>query len=74
MDSIDLMTGIIYSFGGTIYDIIETGSVNFVIAQAYLLLIVQPIVFVTFGYASGIVEALLYNYVAKYFGAIEIDL
>ena len=71
---VGLITGIIYSFGGTIYDIYYTGSVNFGTALAYLGLIIQPIMFAAFGYALGIIEALLYNLWAKKFGGIEVDL
>jgi hypothetical protein len=71
---VGMITGIIYSFGGTIYDLIQTGSVNFGTALAYVALVVQPIMFAIAGFALGIIEALLFNLIAKIFGGINIDM
>ncbi|NKI26966.1 hypothetical protein HCG49_10370 [Arenibacter sp. 6A1] len=74
MAPLGMITGIIYSFGGTVYDIISTGSVNYGTALAYVALVVQPIMFAIVGFLIGIVEALLYNLIAKRFGGMNIEL
>ncbi|SHJ61371.1 hypothetical protein SAMN04487911_12728 [Arenibacter nanhaiticus] len=74
MAPLGMITGIIYSLGGTLYDIINTGSVNYGTALAYVALVVQPIMFAIVGFLIGIVEALLYNLIAKRFGGMDIEL
>jgi len=36
-------------------------------------LVGMPVIFATFGFILGLVEALLYNLFAKWFGGIELD-
>ena len=66
-----IIPGILYSFGGTIYDIMTTGSVNFGTLLAYLALIMMPIYFAVFGFFLGILEAIIYNLFAR--TLIDID-
>ena len=74
MTPLGIITGIIYSFGGTIYDIINTGSVNYGTALAYVALVVQPIMFAVVGFGLGIIEAFIYNIFAKRFGGMNVEL
>ena len=73
MALVGLIFGILYSFGGAIYDVLTTGSVNLGTALAFLALIGMPIMFATFGFIVGLIEAFLYNLFARWFGGIEID-
>ena len=67
-----LIAGILYSFGGFVYEAV-TGSLNSGTALAFLALIGMPITFATFGFIAGAIGAFLYNLVAGWFGGIEID-
>ena len=69
MAPVGLVAGILYSFGGAIYDVLTTGSVNLGTALAFLALIGMPIVFATFGFIVGLIEAFLYNLFAR--GLVE---
>jgi hypothetical protein len=40
---------------------------------AFGALIGMPIIFATFGFIVGLIEAFLYNLFARWFGGIEID-
>jgi len=71
MSLIGLIAGILYSFGGTIYDIFTIG-LNLGTALAFLALIGMPITFAVFGFIVGLVEAFLFNLFAKWFWGIEI--
>ena len=73
MALVGLIFGILYSFGGAIYDVLTTGSVNLGTALAFLALIGMPIMFATFGFIVGLIAAFLYNLFARWFGGIEID-
>ncbi|MGD9487202.1 MAG: hypothetical protein AB7W47_04230 [Calditrichaceae bacterium] len=68
-----LIAGILYSFGGLLYDLITTGSVNTGTALAFLALIGMPLLFSAFGVIIGLVEAIIYNMYARRFGGIETD-
>lgn len=68
-----LIAGIIYPFGGAIYDLLTTGSVNSGTAIAFLGLIGMPILFAAFGFIVGAIEAFIHNLVAGWFGGIEMD-
>jgi hypothetical protein len=68
-----LVAGITYSFGGLIYDLVTTGSVNLGTALAFGALLGMPVTFAAFGFVVGIVEALLFNLFARWFGGVEID-
>ena len=73
MSLLGLIAGIVYSFGGAIYDIFSTG-INWGTALAFFALIGMPIIFAAFGFIIGIVEAILYNMFGKWFGGVEITL
>ena len=60
-----IIPGILYSFGGTAYDLYTTGSVNYGTLLAYMALIVMPIYFAVFGFILGILEAIIYNLLAR---------
>ena len=62
LGSFGIIPGILYSFGGTAYDLYTTGSVNYGTLLAYIALIVMPIYFAVFGFILGIFEAIIYNY------------
>ena len=68
-----VVAGILYSFGGLIYDLAVSGSVNWGTALAFLALIGMPVIFWAFGFLAGVFEALLYNLYASKFGRREID-
>lgn len=77
-----LFTGILYSFGGAIIDILvssgwissgSTPGVGYGTALAFLALIVMPILFAISGLLTGTVGALLYNLAARWLGGIKMD-
>ena len=72
MAFVGLIAGILYAFGGAIYELL-TGSLNSGTALAFLALIGMPIVFAIFGFVAGAVGAFLYNLVAGWFGGLEMD-
>ena len=83
MAFVGLATGILYSFGGAIYDVLvskgwitsaSTPGVGKGTALAFLALIGMPILFATFGFIAGVIGAFLYNLAARWVGGIEIDL
>ena len=67
------LAGIFYSFGGAIYDLLSTGSVNSGTGLAFLALLGIPIIFAAFGFILGLLEAYLFNIFAKWFGGIQLD-
>lgn len=69
---IGIVAGILYSFGGAIYDI-STIGLNSGTALAFLAPIGMPVIFGVFGFILGIVEAVLYNLSTSWFGGIGID-
>jgi len=82
MAIVGLIAGILYSFGGAIYDVLvstkvlsssTTPGVGYGTALAFLALIAMPILFAIFGFIVGAIGAFLYNLVAGWFGGIEID-
>ena len=77
-----LIAGIVYSFGGAIYDILvstgwitsgSTPGVGYGTALAFLALIGMPVIFAAFGFIAGLFEAILYNIFAGRFGGIEFE-
>jgi hypothetical protein len=72
MAFIGLIAGILYSFGGAIYDLLTTGA-NLGTALAFLALIGMPIIFAIPGFVLGAIGALLYNLVAGWVGGMEMD-
>lgn len=70
---VGLIAGIIYSFGGFIYDAIYT-MLNYGTALAFLSLIGMPVMFALFGFILGIIGAIFYNLVIRFMGGIELDI
>ena len=71
--ALGLIAGILYSFGGAIYDL-STSTPNSGTAIAFLALLGMPAIFAVCGFVFGIIAALLYNLVAKRFGGIELNI
>jgi len=67
------LAGILYSFGGAIYDLISTGRLNPGSALAFLALIGMPIIFSAIGFILGILEAFLFNLAARWTDVINLD-
>ena len=70
---VGLLCGIFYSFGGFIYDLATTGSLNLGTALAFFALIGMPLIFASFGFIVGIILAVLYNLFSRLFGGANID-
>ena len=68
-----LIAGIFYSFGGFFYELV-TGTLNWGTVLAFGALLGMPAAFAAFGFAFGLIAALLYNFAAKRFGGIKADL
>jgi len=66
-----LVAGIIYSFGGLVYDLLTIG-LNWGTALAFLALIGMPVMFAIIGYSIGIIESLFYNLLVSRFYTIEL--
>ena len=71
---VGLLCGIFYSFGGFIYDLATTGSLNLGTALAFFALIGMPLIFASFGFIVGIILAVLYNLFSRLFGGANLDL
>ena len=67
-----LIAGIVYSFGGALYELF-TGTLNAGTILAFGALVGMPIIFGAVGLVAGAVGAVLYNFAAKRFGGIELD-
>lgn len=67
-----LIAGILYSFGGAVYEL-ATDSLNSGTALAFFALIGMPVTFAASGFVLGLVEALLFNGFARWFGGLETD-
>lgn len=72
MASVGLIAGILYSFGGAIYELF-TSSLNSGTALAFLALLGMPAIFGAVGFLVGTVAATIYNLFARWFGGIELD-
>jgi len=71
---VGLLCGLLYSFGGFIYDLVTTGSLNLGTALAFFALLGMPLSFASFGFIVGFILAVLYNLFSRLFGGVEIDL
>jgi len=71
---VGFVVGIAYSFGGLVYDVATTRSVNLGTALAFLAIFGMPLAFAIGGAILGLVEAILYNLFAKWLGGVELDL
>ena len=67
-----LIAGILYAFGGALYELF-TGTLNTGTLLAFEALIGMPIIFGSIGLVAGAVSAVLYNFAAKFLGGIEMD-
>ena len=72
MALVGLISGILYAFGGFIYELL-TGTLNAGRALAFWALIGMPIAFAIPGLIAGAIGALLYNLVTRWIGGIETD-
>jgi hypothetical protein len=81
---IGLVCGILYSFGGLIIDVLvslailspismETPGLSYGTVLAFGALIGIPVIFMVAGFILGLMEAILYNLFAKWFGGLKID-
>lgn len=82
MGLVCLLVGALYSFGGLIIDALvsfglitseETPGLSYGTVLAFGAIIGMPIIFAVFGFLAGIVEAVLYNIFARWFGGLKID-
>jgi hypothetical protein len=67
-----VLAGIVYSVGGLIYDL-STKGLSSGSGLAFLAMIGMPILFAAVGFITGIVEASLFNLVARRFGGIRLN-
>ncbi len=78
-----VLFGILYSFGGLFIDTLVsleivspglafTPGLSFGTVLAFGALIGMPLLFALIGFSFGIIEALLFNLVAKRFGGIQV--
>ncbi len=72
MGCIGLMLGVLYSFGGLIYELI-TGTLNSGTILAFLALIGMPLMFAAEGFVAGGIVAILYNFTERWTGGITLD-
>jgi hypothetical protein len=81
---IGLVCGTLYSFGGLIIDVLvslailspitmETPGLSYGTVLAFGALIGIPVIFMIAGFLLGIIEAILYNIFARWFGGLKID-
>jgi hypothetical protein len=81
---IGLVCGILYSFGGLIIDVLvslailspismETPGLSYGTILAFGALLGIPVIFMIAGFLLGIIEAILYNIFARWFGGLKID-
>jgi hypothetical protein len=79
---VGIVFGILYSFGSLIIDLLvsiglvtnsETLGLSYGTILAFGALIGMPIIFITIGFLSGIVEAILYNLFTKWFSGLTIN-
>jgi hypothetical protein len=84
MALVGIMCGIIYSIGGLIIDaLVSMGLLSFESVSspglsygtilAFGALVGIPIIFAIIGFLVGIVEAVLYNLFARWFGGLKFD-
>ena len=71
---IGIIAGTLYAVGGAIYDVLTTNSVHLGTALAFLALLGMPIIFGLVGFLAGVIGALIYNIVARWFGGIELEI
>ncbi len=76
-----LVLGVVYAFGGLILDILvtldwvtstETPGLSLGTLLAFGGVVGMPLVFMAAGFVLGIIQALLYNLFAKWFGGLSL--
>ena len=72
MAVVGLIAGVLYAFGGFFYELF-TGTLNSGTALAFFALIGMPMSFAVFGFLAGAIGAVLYNFVVRWIGGIELD-
>ncbi len=70
---IGLVCGVLYATIGTIIDL-STIGLNAGTALAYLAIIGMPVIFASFGFATGLIGGFLYNYSAKWLSFVKLNL
>lgn len=68
-----LLAGVLYAFGGLIYDLMTIG-LNAGTAMAFGALVGMPLIFAVAGFAAGLLEGVLFNLLAGLFGGIDFRL
>ena len=79
---VGVICGIVYSFGGLLVDILvtmnflseesmSTSGISLGTLLAFAALVGMPLIFGVMGYILGIVEAILFNLFAPWFGGIK---
>lgn len=71
---VGLLCGILYAFGGAIFDVVTTGALNTGSALAFLALIGMPIIFGLSGYMLGLIEGVLIRIFRRWLTKIETGL
>jgi hypothetical protein len=83
MALIGLLLGVLYSFGGLIIDTLvslgwisssETPGLSYGTLLALGALIGMPVIGCVIGFVLGLIEAILYNLYAGWFGGIKMDI
>ena len=67
-----LLLGVLYSFGGLIYDLFFDQGLNIGTGLAFFALLGMPFLLAIGGFFWGLVEAILYNVFAKWHGGISL--
>lgn len=70
---IGALAGILYSIGGLIHDLLNTG-LNSGTALAFLAIIGMPILFGIGGFFTGIIEALIFNGSLKLLSGVDTEI
>ncbi|RMG38761.1 MAG: hypothetical protein D6732_04780 [Methanobacteriota archaeon] len=78
---VGFLAGVIYSFGGLLMDTLvtlgwitssETPGLSYGTVLAFGALIGMPLIFGACGFVLGMIEAVIYNVLARWFGGIDI--
>lgn len=81
---VGFLCGIVYSFGGLIIDVLvsagflsaekmSTPGLSYGTVLAFGALIGMPVIMAASGFVLGILEALLFNFYARWFGGINVE-
>jgi len=61
---VGLLAGVLYAFGGLIFDAFTTG-LNLGTALAFLAILGMPLIFACVGFLLGLVEAAMFNFFSR---------